>query len=52
MTNLRHGLSVGVERTGDTFFISMKVKGKLTHSDYEKIIPIFGCSIEELKKIR
>ena len=42
----RHGLSIGVDRIDDEFFLSLKVVGKLTHADYEKINPILDAALE------
>ena len=41
----RHGLTIGIERTGDTFFLSMKAVGKLTHEDYERITPMIDSAL-------
>lgn len=46
----RHGLSVGMERTDDCFFLSMKVQGKLTHKDYESITPMIDSALAEVKE--
>ncbi len=45
----RHGLSVGIERTGDCFFLSLKAQGKLTHEDYETITPMINSALAEVK---
>lgn len=45
----RHGLSVGIERTDDTFFLSLSAQGKLTHADYEKITPMIDSALEGVK---
>ena len=45
----RHGLSVGIERTADHFFLSLKVKGNLTHKDYQTITPIIDSALAEVK---
>ena len=39
MSIKRHGLSIGIERVGSEFFLSLKAIGKLTHEDYETITP-------------
>ncbi len=33
MNIVRHGLSIGIERVGSEFFLSLKAVGKLTHAD-------------------
>ena len=45
----RHGLSVGIERTGERFFLSLKAQGKLTHKDYEVIAPMIDSALAEVK---
>lgn len=49
MNHLRHGLSVGIERMGNDFFLSLKVVGKLTHADYQIITPMIDSAIATLK---
>jgi hypothetical protein len=41
----RHGLSIGIERIDNQFFISLKAQGKLTHQDYEKITPMIDSAL-------
>lgn len=50
MTLIRHGLSIGIERTGNDFFLSLKATGKLTHADYEKINPMIDSALEGIKE--
>jgi len=42
----RHGLSIGIERTENDFFLSLKAIGKLTHDDYETITPMIESALE------
>jgi len=49
MTVKRHGLSIGIERIDDTFFLSLKAIGKLTHKDYEVITPMIDSALEGVK---
>lgn len=42
----RHGLSVGLERTGQEFFLTITITGKLTHADYEAITPLLDNALE------
>ncbi len=44
-TTKRHGLSIGIERTGSRFFLTMKAIGKLTHEDYEVISPMIDSAL-------
>lgn len=45
----RHGLNIGMERTGDKFFLSLKAQGKLTHEDYKLITPIIDSALAQVK---
>ncbi|MFK5927165.1 MAG: STAS/SEC14 domain-containing protein [Desulfuromusa sp.] len=45
----RHGLSIGIERTGDNFFLSIKAQGKLTHRDYKQMTPMIDSALAEVK---
>lgn len=46
MTPSRHGISIGLERIEDEYFLTLKATGKLTHSDYKKITPILEPALE------
>ncbi len=47
MDNPRHGLFIGIEHSGrDHFFISIKAIGKLTHQDYQLMVPLLEAAIE------
>lgn len=50
MKVIRHGLSIGLERTGKHFFLSLKAVGKLTHDDYEIITPMIDSALEAVKE--
>ena len=45
----KHGLSIGIERVGNDFFLSLKAIGKLTHEDYELITPMIDSALSEVK---
>ncbi len=45
MNMTRHGLSIGIERVGNEFFLSLKAVGKLTHADYEVINPLIDSAL-------
>lgn len=49
MTIERHGLSIGMERVGSKFFLSLKAVGKLTHEDYSTINPLIDSALEGVK---
>ncbi len=45
----RHGLSIGIERVGSRFFLSLKAVGKLTHDDYKTITPMIDSALDAVK---
>ena len=45
MSIKRHGLSIGIERSGSNIFLSLKAIGKLTHEDYETITPMIDSAL-------
>lgn len=45
MTQQKHGLSIGIERISDDFFLTLKASGKLTHEDYEVITPMLDKAV-------
>lgn len=45
MSMVRHGLSIGIERINNNFFLSLKATGKLTHADYETINPVIDSAL-------
>ncbi|MCU7555325.1 STAS/SEC14 domain-containing protein [Alteromonas sp. ASW11-19] len=50
MQTTRHGLAIGIERTGEQFFLTMKIQGKLTHEDYTVITPMLDAALAQVKK--
>lgn len=48
----RHGLAIGIERSGDQFFLSLKAQGKLTHEDYKTITPMIDSALSAVKTPR
>lgn len=48
----RHGISIGIERIDDDFLLSIKAVGRLTHKDYEQIIPLLEYALEGVKHPR
>ena len=48
MNMTRHGLSIGIERVGNEFFLSLKAIGTLTHKDYEKIKPMIDSALASI----
>ncbi len=52
MNAKRHGLSIGIERIDNAFFLSLKAIGKLTHEDYETIVPMLDSALQGIKDPR
>ena len=50
MNTKRHGLSIGIERSGSDFFLSLKAVGKLTHEDYKRITPMIDSALSMVKE--
>lgn len=50
MSITKHGLSIGIERVDNDFFLSLKAVGKLTHEDYETITPMIDAALEGVKE--
>jgi hypothetical protein len=44
----RHGLNIGLERSGEQFYLSLKVRGKLTHEDYQSMTPMLEAALAEI----
>lgn len=45
----RHGLSVGIDRIDDKFFITFRVVGKLTHEDFVAITPMITTALTSIE---
>lgn len=50
MSHQTHGVSIGIERSGVKFFLSLKAVGKLTHEDYETITPLIDSALEAIRE--
>jgi len=48
----RHGLSIGIERSGSEIFLSLKAVGKLTHDDYQVITPLIDSALDAVREPR
>ena len=47
---LEHGISIGISRVDEFFFMKIKIEGTLTHNDYERMIPMLRSSIDGVKE--
>lgn len=45
-----HGLYIGVERSGSEVYLALIAVGKLTHEDYQTILPILDSALEAVKE--
>jgi len=52
MKYLEHGISIGVNRVDDFFFIKIKIVGKLTQEDYANMTPMLESSLEGAKELK
>ena len=50
MTAERHGLSIGIERVGSEFFLTLKAIGKLNHEDYQTITPMIDSALASVSQ--
>ena len=50
MATYKHGLSIGIERVNERFFLSLKTIGKLTHEDYLQITPMLNAALEGIQE--
>jgi hypothetical protein len=46
MSTIEHGISIGISRVDNFFFMKIKIKGTLTHEDYERMIPMLKNAIK------
>ncbi|MGB1091455.1 MAG: STAS/SEC14 domain-containing protein [Oceanobacter sp.] len=52
MSYTRHGLSIGIERVNEQFFLTLKAQGTLTHADYEVINPMIDSALARVSHPR
>ena len=50
MERPRHGLSIGIERSDEHFFLSIRAYGKLTHNDYLRITPVIESALKGVEQ--
>jgi len=50
MSITRHGISIGIERISNEFYMTFTIVGKLTHEDYEAVIPMIDSALEGVKE--
>ncbi len=52
MKSYKHGLSIGINRVDNEFFLFLKAIGKLSHEDYEKINPLIDNALLGIKEAK
>ncbi|WP_226649126.1 STAS/SEC14 domain-containing protein [Microbulbifer variabilis] len=45
MSDLPHGVSIGLEQNGNHFFLTLRARGKLTHEDYQTMVPMLNSAL-------
>jgi len=45
-----HGISIGLSRIGDHFYLKMKISGRLEHADYALMVPMIENAISGIKQ--
>jgi len=45
----RHGISIGLERTGEVIYLQLKAVGKLTHKDYKVLTPMLDNAVKAVE---
>lgn len=47
---IEQGISIGINKSEDTFFIKLTINGRLTHEDYEIMIPMIENAIKGIDR--
>jgi len=50
MSTIEHGISIGINRVNEFFFMKIKINGTLTREDYERMVPMLRSSVEGVKE--
>ena len=45
-----HGVAIGLDRVNDAVFVSIKAVGKLTHEDYQRLVPLLDAALAEVNE--
>ncbi|GAB2874987.1 STAS/SEC14 domain-containing protein [Microbulbifer echini] len=45
MSEQSHGVSIGLQQHGKHFFLTLRAHGKLTHEDYQTMVPMLNSAI-------
>ena len=52
MNTSKHGISIGLDRVGEHFFVAIKAVGKLTHDDYQRLAPMLEAALAKVNEPR
>ena len=44
----KHGLSIGIERVKQRFYLTLRAIGKLTHEDYQIVTPLIDSALSKV----
>ncbi len=47
---IKHGLSIGINRIENNFFVKLTIEGTLTHEDYDVMLPMIENAIKGIDK--
>ncbi len=47
---IKHGISMGIERSNKNIYLTLKLYGKLTHEDYQQLTPFIENAIASAPK--
>ena len=48
--DIKHGLSIGMQRINDESYLYIKAVGKLSHADYQKITPLVESAVKGVRE--
>ncbi|MEA1917799.1 MAG: STAS/SEC14 domain-containing protein [Campylobacterota bacterium] len=46
----KRGMSIGIDRVGNEFFLNLKAVGTLSHEDYEAFTPMIDSALNSVKE--
>ena len=44
----KHDMTIGIEQLGEDSYVAIKAIGKLTHEDYQRIVPLLDAALAEM----
>lgn len=49
MSDVINGISIGIERNGDHFYLGLKAVGSLSHDDYQRMTPVLESALSGIE---